>query len=259
MGPRAIENPTAIERFVCLVRLPYPLAALFWSVVLGSPGFYTVQYLETGTTTFSPADLPAEFLFFLVPFYLFFMVRYMRLRVVAAEAQIGARLSGGEKDYHEAFGKMTLTAPVILLTVGIGTVVLSFPAFSDFVPKVSALAAFDVISIYLSTLGFSTYLWVFATACLGLHKLGGSSLKLGPFLEERMMGARPMGSLALSLTVAYFGGLLVVILLFSGFLASSISIQALLGTFLVLGVAMFFLPLNRIHVKMQAEKRRLQR
>lgn len=108
-------------------------------------------------------------------------------------------------------------------------------------------------------LAFSTYLWEFAIASLGLHKLGGSSLKLGPFLEDRMMGAKPIGNLALSLTVAYFGGLLLVFLLVSTFLPSSIQGQAIFSTFPLLGVALFFLPLNSIHARMQAEKRRLQR
>jgi hypothetical protein len=101
-----------------------------------------------------------------------------------------------------------------------------------------------------------TYFWEFAIASLGLHRLG-SSLKLTSFLEDRMMGSRPMGNLALSLTAAYFGGLLLTILLLSTFLPSSVLGSSMMIVFLALGVALFFLPLNSIHVKMQAEKRRL--
>ena len=104
-----------------------------------------------------------------------------------------------------------------------------------------------------------TYLWEFAIASWGLHKLGGSSLRLGSFLEDRMMGSKPMGNLALSLTAAYFGGLLLTFLLLSTFLPSSIFGNVMLVAFILLGIALFFLPLNSIHAKMQAEKHRLMR
>jgi len=113
LAPRSIENPTVIERFVTLIPLPYPLAALFWTIVLGTPGFSAIQYLATRSTPFSLANLPNALLNISLTFYLFLMVRYMRLRVVASEALIVSRLSGGERDYHEAFGRMTQTAPVI--------------------------------------------------------------------------------------------------------------------------------------------------
>ncbi len=71
------------------------------------------------------------------------------------------------------------------------------------------------------------------------------------------MGAKPMGSLALSLTIAYFGGLLLSTLLLSTILPSSIASTAILIATLLLGVALFFLPLNSVHAKMQVEKRRL--
>ena len=183
----------------------------------------------------------------------------MRLRVVAAEPLIASRLSRGEEDYHEAFGGMTLNTPILLMTLVIGTVTLSFPAFSGDLPVLSPLSIFNILSIYVASLAVSTVVWVFATASWGLHKLGGSSLKLGSFRDDRMMGTKPLGNLALSLTVGYFGGLLLTILLFSGDVVRSFSLQALLASLLLLGVGMFFLPLNSIHRKMQGEKRRLQR
>jgi len=185
------------------------------------------------------------------------MIRYMRLRVVASEALIAPRLSGGVQDYQRAFGRLTQTAPAITLTAIMGTLLLAFYATSGILPSAPALIVANVIIVYLNILAFSTYFWEFATASLGLHKLGGSSLKLGPFLEDRMMGAKPMGSLALSLTIAYFGGLLLPTLLLSTILPSSIASSAILIATLLLGVALFFLPLNSVHAKMQVEKRRL--
>src|SRR5207245_295993 len=53
-----IENATLIERFVKLIPLPYPLAALVWSAVLTGPVFDAIAYLTTGATPVSLASLP---------------------------------------------------------------------------------------------------------------------------------------------------------------------------------------------------------
>ena len=253
MARSPIEKPTIIERFVRLLPLPYPIAALVWSAVLPSSPLF---YLVTGTTALS---IPNSILNFLVPFYLFVMVRYMRRRVVASEAPIAARLSGGEHDYQRAFGRMTQNGPVLVMAALVGIFLLALYSYSGVLPTSPFVITLNIIVVFLNSLAFSTYLWEFAIASLGLHRLGGSSLNLGSFVEDRMMGARPMGNLALSLTTAYFGGLLFTTLLFSTFLPSSIFGTGMLITFLLLGVALFFLPLNSIHAKMQAEKRRLLR
>ena len=261
MARSPIENPTLIERFVGLIPLPYPLAALIWSfVVPGTPGFFVVtQYLTTGSSGVSLALLPNAILSFLLPYYLFLIVRYTRLRVVAAGSLLAVRLSGGSQEYQRAFGRMTQTAPVVAITATLGTLILAIYASSGILSPVPSLIAVNAFIVYFDVLAFSTYFWEFVVASLGLYKLGGGSLMLASFLEDRMMGARPMGNLALSLTTAYFGGLLVTYLLFSTFLPSSVASTALLFAFLLLGVALFFLPLTSIHAKMLAEKRRLMR
>ena len=261
MAPSPIEKPTLIERFVGLIPLPYPLAALIWSLILpGTPGFFVVtQYLATGSSGVSLALLPNAILSFLLPFYLFLIVRYTRLRVVAAGSLLAVRLSGGPQEYERAFGRMTQTAPVIALAGTIGTLLLAIYASSGILSPVPWMISVNAFIVYFDVLTFSTYLWEFVIASQGLNKLGGGSLRLASFLEDRMMGARPMGNLALSLTTAYFGGLLVTYLLFSTFLPSSVASSVMLFAFLLLGVALFFLPLNSIHARMQAEKRRLLR
>ena len=260
MALSPIEKPTLIERFVKLIPLPYPLAALIWSAVLpSSAGGYAFQYLMTRTTPLSLDYLPTAVLNILLPFYLFMIVRYMRLRVVAAEAPIAARLSGGDRDYHRAFGRMTQTAPVLLLTAVLGTFLITVYASTGILSPALVPIILNAIVVYLNTLAFSTYLWEFATASLGLHNLGGSSLRLGPFQEDRMMGVKPIGNLALTMTIAYYGGLLLTNLLLTRFLPSSPPTEALFFVLLLLGVGLFFLPLNSIHAKMQAEKRGILR
>jgi small-conductance mechanosensitive channel len=261
LAPISLEKPTLIERFVGLIPLPYPLAALIWAVVLpGTPGFYVItQYVANGSSGVSLALLPNAGLSFLLPFYLFLIVRYTRLRVVEAESPLSVRLSGGPQEYERAFERMTQTVPVIAFAAILGTLLLAIYASVGILPVVPWLIAVNAFIVYLNVLAFSTYLWEFVIASLGLYRLGSGSLKLASFLEDRMMGVRPMGNLALSLTTAYFGGLLVTYLLLSTFLPSSVASTAMLLAFLLLGVALFFLPLGSIHAKMQAEKRRLLR
>lgn len=255
MAPSRIENPTLIERFVKLIPLPYPLAALVWAAIIPSgPISYLTQYIASGPAPFS---FPNAVLNLLLPFYLFYMSRYMRQKVVVSEAPIAARLSGGVEDYQRAFGRITQSLPALLIAAFAGTVILVAYASAGILPPIPSIILGNIIVVYLNSLAFSTYLWEFAVASFGLHRLGGSSLKLGPFLDDRMMGSKPMGNLALSLTIAYFGGLLFSTLLFSTFLPSSLLSDVMLVVFLLLGVVFFFLPLNSIHAKMQAEKRRL--
>jgi hypothetical protein len=263
LAHRAIESPTLLERFVALIPLPYPWAALIWSLVLPSGlGFDLISYLGTGSAPVSVDAIPNIVLNLLFIFYAFIMIRYMRKRVVVTETVISARLEGGTEDYHRAFDRMTQTLPVLVMTLVFGTIIL-VGRLSGGGPGGLPLNPFlilaNVIVVYLGSLAFSTYFWEFAVASWGLHKLGGSSLKLGSFLEDRMMGARPMGSLALSLAVAYFGGLLFAALLFSTINPATLANQWPFIAFLLLGVALFILPLNSIHTKMQAEKRRLLR
>ena len=154
---------------------------------------------------------------------------------------------------------MTQLAPTLLLTGVLGTLLTALYSLSGVLATSPPIIVLDMIVIYLNAFAFVTYLWEFAMVGLGLHNLGGSSLRLGPFPEDRMMGVRPMGNLALSLTVTYFGGLLLTSLLLGTFLPSSITSTAAFFVFLVLGVVLFFLPLKSIHAKMQAEKHRLMR
>lgn len=256
---RSFRSPTLVERLVGLVPLPYPWAALIWAIVLPSGlGFDLLAYLGTGTTPLSISTLPNAVLNLIFVLYAFLMIRYLRSRIVAAEAPIVARLSGESEDYDRAFGRMSQTLPVIIMTAFFGTLILVGYAAQGILANFFVSLA-NVIVVYLGSLVFLTLLWEFAVASWGLHKLGGSSLRLGSFLEDRMMGVRPMGNLALSMATAYFGIVLLAALLFSTINPPTLATQWPFIAFLILGVALFFLPLNSIHAKMQAEKRRLLR
>ncbi|HYY92654.1 MAG TPA: hypothetical protein VE955_11770 [Candidatus Dormibacteraeota bacterium] len=261
-GPRsnihAPEKPTLIERIVQTIPLRYPLASLVWAAMIGSPFFHLFEYIDHGSTSFSltPSGLVADFLYTLVPFYAFNVVKYLRLKILRAELEIVPIMSGGESDYHSAFGRISNTLPVIVLAL-----VLMVPIIPDIVPNphLSILVVYTSSSLFVNGIAVSTYVWAYAVSSWGLHELGESQLKLKSFLEDRTMGARAIGSVALSLTVAFLGGTLLVFLLFFSYFLASLSFQAVIYAFLALGIIMFFLPLNSIHKKLQAEKQNQQR
>jgi hypothetical protein len=252
------EKPTLIERLVQLIPLSYPLAALAWAIVVGSPVFHLFEYLDHGSTSvsFAPSSLVVDFLYTLVPFYAFNVVRYLRLRILNAEPQVIPIMSGGEAAYHSAFGRISNSLPPLVLTL-----VLMVPILPAIVPNPhpSILVSYSLISLFVNGLAVATYVWSYATSSWGLHRLGDSQLKLKSFLEDRTMGAKAIGSVALSLTVAYLGGTLLVFLLFFSYFLISLSFQVVIYAFIALGIIMFFLPLNSVHKKMQAEKLGQQR
>ena len=257
MALRSIEKPTILERFVMIIPGPYWLSALIWATALTSGlGFDAISLIATGKSPLSLATLPNTLLNLLFFFYALLMVRYIRQRVVAEEAHIAPRLKNGADDYHTAFGRMTRTLPPFLLALVFSALLLYSYAINGVFSSTWLILA-NVVVAFLGTFATTTYIWEFGSVCWGLHRLGGTSLNLGSFLEDRMMGTKPLGNLALSLTVAYFGEILIATLLFAtlpGFGVGSIVPSVIL---LIIGIGLFFLPLNSIHVRMQREKRRL--
>jgi hypothetical protein len=164
LAHRSIEKPTLIERFVQLIPLPYVWAALVWSIILPTGALaWITQYVASGTNHFLPNYLENTLLNLLLPFYLFVMVRYIRIRVVNAEQPISRQLSGGEQEYHRAFGKMTDTIPVVLLAIILGGFILI--TYFEFGILIGGpiIIILNIIIVSLNALAFSTYLWEFAT------------------------------------------------------------------------------------------------
>jgi hypothetical protein len=253
-----IEKPTPIERFVQLIPLRYPLAALAWTIIVGPVGFRVANYIQSGATPFQSPNPINEILGTLLIFYLYYTVRYLRLRIVKAERQITPIVSGGESEYDAIFGRVNSSRSIVLLTVVFE--ILALLVTSENL-SLSAVTVYSKIDQVLLILAFSTLVWEYAISSWGLHKLGQSQLKLKSFLEDRFMGARSIGNVALSLTVAYLGGLLLFFLDSATFLpvTTNLGFASFYLILLALGVVMFFLPLNSIHKKMQIEKADNQR
>ncbi len=246
------HKPTLIEKFVQLIPVRYPLALLAWVIILDPVGFGLANYLQTGASPFYFPALVNAFFGFLLNLYLFYVVRFLRLRVANSERVISPILSGGEAEYHSVFGRLSSSLPVIVLTLFLEGLTAIATNYLDF--SFTIMHVYNQITRVFLLLAFSTLIWEYCVSSWGLHRLGGSRLNLKSFMEDRFMGTRSMGNLALSLTTTYLAGLLLFFLDSATFIKFSLEFGSFFLILLGLGVVMFFLPLNSLHAKMQTNK-----
>lgn len=264
---RGPEVPTLPERFVLLARLPYTWGCVFWAVIFAVVipiigGFLDTFDLSAAVSTYLNPGLQTWQGFAVAAlnvvdygFLPFFLVRYMRLRLVRLEPDLIAVSPHGEESLHRVFGGVSRYLPPILIgaaVVGIS----SIPGSSAPIPVTGLYQSLANFAYYFFAVivGFGSFIWVYISALRGLYKLGGEDLRLRPSSDDPMLGLRPMGSISLSFAFAYFAvvGSGVLYYFFVPFdLASAILYPA----FLSVGLIMFFLPLSNIHRKMQSSKR----
>src|SRR2546427_453805 len=218
------ERLTLVERFIGLFQLPYLVGSLILASIfgLGSPAAFVFQYLDTfdvnhayqrfslyyasqGMPISQSVGVTIAVISLILTFYGFYIIRYMRLKLVAAEPKLLAILPEGEKAYHKAFGRVYSTTPILLLTIL--EFIAVFPAYIASALSIG-LGFFGLVYVIINhvvfLLPFSALFWVYFSSVWGLHKLGKQPLRLKSFYQDRMMGLRPMGSLSLSLAFAYF-------------------------------------------------------
>jgi hypothetical protein len=187
----------------------------------------------------------------------------MRLRVVDAEPKLLQMIPQGEDFFHRIFGRISRPKPVILLSVLFGLV--SLPFFVE-LRLSSILGPFGYLDFILSNivtiLTFATFVWIYFSSVWGLHRLGKTPLNIKSFYHDRMMGLRPVGSLSLALAFAFFLGFAILFLL-SFIIPPATATQAyvafaFLAIPIVFGIAMFFLPVNGLHLQMARVKQQEQ-
>ncbi len=186
-------------------------------------------------------------------FYMFYLIRYMRLRVLETEKEIIPLCPEGEENFHKAFGRLSRPVGQILAMLVIGIIAIFYFwrlfSFSDFFHL-----AFATGTVFLFSVAWGSVFWIYLSSLTGVHDLGRNPLRLKSCYDDAMLGLRPLGSLSLQLTIVYLSisGLGA---LATAFFADAVSI-ILLSSFTVLGVALFFLSLTSIHRLMLQEKDR---
>ncbi len=238
--------------------------------MIGLPGRFVASYLDTqdlgkaftfavnntGFVSFLPGSEPLAFsvvkaVFFNVFLFMtLYAVRYYRTKILSAESDLSTLSPAGEEGFHEAFGGMSSPIGTSLLALGLGVVYVVPRAISS---AGTFTLAFSLISDSMSALIIGTGLWEYLYGQWGLRKFGATEITLKPYYEDRMLGLRPLGSIAVSMGLAFFSQ--AGIALVGSSVAGDPVNMGVLVCLLALGVAMLYLPLAGIHRKMAMQKR----
>ncbi len=206
----------------------------------------------TGSSIPSQLGVITQSVWFITIFSLINITQFMRLKLVATEPELISLSPEGEETVHRAFRLVPKIVPQAIL--GILFISASLPSLNSSITFAAGpfFGIWNFISTVLLDLMFGCFIWIYASSLWGLHKLGKEPLKLKPYFEDTMLGAKPVGSIALTLFLSYFT--IVGIGTLGILIAPDPLGTVMLTGFIVAGVALFFLPLNSIHRRMQREK-----
>ena len=138
-------------------------------------------------------------------FYLFYFVRYFRMKLVKARTQLSPLLTGGENAYNRAFRNVPNR---------VGMLTTSALVVASFAPSVYRMimnslgpisAAHVVMSQLILDFAGGTGIWLFFSSIWSLHKLAKEPMKLKPSSEDPLFGLAPIGSISFALVIIYFG------------------------------------------------------
>lgn len=264
------EEPTLAERPVLWFGLPYLLGAAIVALAIFAipPSMLTglQQQVRAGNTPDAPAALAFAFqqlltpsgnlLRYFLPVYLFYAPHFMRQNLIRAERSISPLLPKGEEQFHEEFGSVSRLGPQALIW-GSLTMVLAASDADVFQGPRIANPVFSFTYTAFTCLALSSMIWAYLTTLRGIHKIGTSQLELRRYYKDRLLGLKPIGSLSLNLAAVYFGaiGLSMAISFIAGSILNPVVVVFFIG-FIVFGLLMFFLPLQRIHWVMLNQKLR---
>jgi hypothetical protein len=269
------HKATIIERVVDSLRIPYVSSSILLAFLLGPPGAILSTFVSTknikeafNRTVGLFFDLPLPFLqgylglslLFILFFYLLYMIRFMRQKLVSAESLLVSILPEGEETFDAIFGVVSKPLPPMAFAV-LFMFVIAFQSIPE-LPDNFAIFCINIINtVFLLVawsfwfIAFGTFVWVYVGSIRGLYKLG-TKVKLKTFNEDKMLGVRPVGSLSLSLAYTYFMGLVILGLLPTILRpeASFLGYIIVLSLCAIVGLILFFLPQYTIHKKMVEAK-----
>ena len=278
------HKATIIERVVDSLRIQYVSGSILLAFLLGPPGAILFTFVGTRDIVeafnrtvglFFAISLPylqgylGLSLLFILFFYLLYMIRFMRQRLVSAEDQLVSILPEGEETFDAIFGVVSKSMPPIAFAV-LFMLVIAFQSIPELPDNFAIFCINNVNTVFLIVawsfwfLAFGTFVWIYVGSIRGLYELG-KKVKLKTFNEDKMLGVRPVGSLSLSLTYTYFVGLVILGLLPTILQpeASFLGYMVVLSLCAILGLFLFFLPQYAIHKKMveakEVEQERLRR
>jgi hypothetical protein len=271
---KGADKPLFFEKIFSFLHLPYLIGSILVALLFGPIGAILIGYIQTRTLDEAISQtfciylgenidrIQGSTILILLScllFYTLYTTRYMRKKLMASEDSIKPLLVN-EGSYDEVFSRVTSIAPPIIfsLVLLIPFLYRSFNLFASFCGTIISLSYF-ILSYSLWFLIFCTFIWVYFSSIIGLHFLGKKFLRLKPYYEDRMLGVKPIGSLALNFAVTYYGGLsFLIIILLVTITRIDLVFASVLSIFLVLGIIFFFIPLITTHNKMVEAKRQEQ-
>src|SRR6267378_1798772 len=237
-GPEVL---TLFERFVQHLRIPYWLVCLLLAIV---PGYASSNFGES---------FLSWLLWTLLAFYMFYVIRYMRLKVVRAESELLPLCPDGEETFHRAFGRIAQRKSQIFFWLLVGSLnILYFFRLFRFTGYV--YLSLTVANVLLFAVAWGTVFWVYMSSIYGLYVLGRQPLKLKAYSEDTMLGVSPIGYLSLHLAIVYLS-VIALGAIATSLYADLFTITSLI-TFVIIGAALFFLPLTSVHRLMLRERLR---
>ncbi|MEE9600273.1 MAG: hypothetical protein V3W22_01030 [Thermoplasmata archaeon] len=260
---RGPERPTLTEWLIGFIPLPYVGGCILLAAIFSIPGHVLALYLDTWDINVILLEIrevqPWLFIVYLILdvlslFLVIFAARYMRLQVMKAKADILPLLPRGEETYNKVFGRVSSFWPPLALAA----IIVTFVIIPRGLPSGGLFTIiFDSAAIIVFYPMLGTFIWVYFRSTLGLHMLGKESLKLKPYYEDSMLGLLPLGSLSLSLARPFLAvGAIVAVIISLGTPPPNPQTIGLVSSLIVLGVVMFFLPLNGVHRVMLVEQQK---
>jgi hypothetical protein len=229
LGP---EETTIFEKFVEHVRVPYPLVCLLLALV---PGYASSNFGESTI---------GWILWTTLAFYMFYVIRYMRLKVLRAESELLPLCPDGEETFHRAFGRIAQRKSQVFFWLLVGSLnILYFFRLFRFTGYV--YLSLTVANLSLFAVAWGTVFWVYMSSIYGLHVLGQQPLKLKAYSDDTMLGVSPIGYLSLHLAIVYLS-VIALGAVATSLYADLFTITSLI-TFVIIGGALFFLPLTSVH------------
>jgi len=266
------QRETLFERLVALIHVPYATCCVLLTLILGIPGTLLTRYLDsfdlaktisiTGIVTGSESYWRAVVFYWIITYlifflYLFYFIRYFRLKLIDAEVKLSPLLADGKEACNRAF--RIVPSPIGALTTT-AIVAVSF-APSVYRMLTSSLGLFSATHVVISqaVLDFAggTGIWLFFSSIWSLRKLAKEPMNLKSSSEDLLFGLGPIGSISLALVLVYFGavGLRGLGILASGVETTPTAINlAFESILLVFGFILFLVTINAFHKKMVDQK-----
>jgi hypothetical protein len=238
------------------------VGSLLLALLFGLPSVFLGVFLDTGNldailALFPPGEGGLLVLVLIVDISVYLSVplatRYMRRQVVKAKEAISALLPQGEETYLRVFGQISSFWPPILIAAIFIVITLLQPGTALSPGFFSILLSLPPLFLFFPFLG--AFVWVYVRSTLGLYQLGLGSLHMKSYLEDPVLGLRPLGSLSFALAWPYLATLGIGALWISLGVTGP-GVLLFVVALVIVGLVMFFLPLYEVHRRMLRERKR---